>query len=150
MSAVRWLAALAGAVLALVAGHVISEEIRARLERLPFLLLRLARALCVPAPDPDPAGPPLGRDRPSWSRRSRWRRRTHWRPAQTAAVEFTEVIKRRRMVHAFTDEPLGPGTAERLLRAANRAPSAGFSQGYSSQRHRPTADAARRPSPPTG
>jgi nitroreductase len=35
------------------------------------------------------------------------------------------------MVRAFTEEPLEPGTAERLLRAANRAPSAGFSQGYS-------------------
>lgn len=35
------------------------------------------------------------------------------------------------MVHAFTDEPLEPGTTRRLLRAANRAPSAGFSQGYS-------------------
>ena len=35
------------------------------------------------------------------------------------------------MVHAFTAEPLAPGTAERLLRAANRAPSAGFSQGFS-------------------
>ena len=35
------------------------------------------------------------------------------------------------MVRAFTPEPLPPGTAERLLRAANRAPSAGFSQGYS-------------------
>lgn len=46
-------------------------------------------------------------------------------------MEFTEVIKRRRMVHAFTDEPLEPGATERLLRAANRAPSAGFSQGYS-------------------
>jgi nitroreductase len=46
-------------------------------------------------------------------------------------MEFNEVIKRRRMVHAFTAEPLAPGTAERLLRAANRAPSAGFSQGYS-------------------
>ena len=34
------------------------------------------------------------------------------------------------MVHAFTAEPLAPGTVERLLRAANRAPSAGFSQGY--------------------
>jgi nitroreductase len=42
-------------------------------------------------------------------------------------VEFNEVIKRRRMVHAFTAEPLAPGTADRLLRAANRAPSAGFS-----------------------
>jgi hypothetical protein len=33
-------------------------------------------------------------------------------------VESNEVIKRRRMVHAFTAEPLAPGTAERLLRAA--------------------------------
>jgi nitroreductase len=46
-------------------------------------------------------------------------------------VEFNEVIKRRRMVHAFTAEPLAPGTADRLLWAANRAPSTGFSQGYS-------------------
>jgi nitroreductase len=46
-------------------------------------------------------------------------------------VEFTEVIKRRRMVRAFTDEPLAAGVTEHLLRAANRAPSAGFSQGYS-------------------
>lgn len=47
------------------------------------------------------------------------------------AVEFSEVIKRRRMVRAFTHKPLPPGTADQLLRAANRAPSAGFSQGYS-------------------
>jgi nitroreductase len=46
-------------------------------------------------------------------------------------VEFTEVIKRRKMVRAFKAEALPPGTAGRLLRAANRAPSAGFSQGYS-------------------
>jgi nitroreductase len=46
-------------------------------------------------------------------------------------MEFNDVIKRRRMVRAFTAEPLIPGTADRLLRAANRAPSAGFSQGYS-------------------
>jgi nitroreductase len=46
-------------------------------------------------------------------------------------MEFTEVIKRRKMVRAFTDEPLAPGTADRLLKAAERAPSAGFSQGYS-------------------
>jgi nitroreductase len=35
------------------------------------------------------------------------------------------------MVRAFTPEPLPPGTADLLLRAATRAPSAGFSQGYS-------------------
>ena len=46
-------------------------------------------------------------------------------------MEFNDVIKRRRMVRAFTAEPLASGTADRLLRAANRAPSAGFSQGYS-------------------
>jgi nitroreductase len=46
-------------------------------------------------------------------------------------MEFTEVIKRRRMFRQFTSEPLPPGTADRLLQAAERAPSAGFSQGYS-------------------
>ena len=35
------------------------------------------------------------------------------------------------MIRAFTGEPLAASTAERLLQAANRAPSAGFSQGYS-------------------
>jgi nitroreductase len=34
------------------------------------------------------------------------------------------------MVRAFTDEPLGQDSVERVLAAANRAPSAGFSQGY--------------------
>ena len=46
-------------------------------------------------------------------------------------MEFSEVVKRRKMVRAFTPEPLAPGVTDRLLRAANRAPSAGFSQGYS-------------------
>ena len=46
-------------------------------------------------------------------------------------MEFGDVIKRRKMVHAFTGEALAPGVTDRLLRAANRAPSAGFSQGYS-------------------
>jgi nitroreductase len=46
-------------------------------------------------------------------------------------VEFSDVIRKRRMVRAFTTEPLPDGTTDRLLRAANRAPSAGFSQGYS-------------------
>ena len=48
-----------------------------------------------------------------------------------ARVEFSDVIKKRRMVRSFTTEPLPEGTADRVLRAANRAPSAGFSQGYS-------------------
>jgi nitroreductase len=46
-------------------------------------------------------------------------------------VEFTEVIRRRRMIRGFTTEPLPAGTADRLLTAASRAPSAGFSQGFS-------------------
>jgi nitroreductase len=46
-------------------------------------------------------------------------------------VEFSDVIKRRRMVRAFTTEAVNSDITERLLRAANRAPSAGFSQGYS-------------------
>lgn len=45
-------------------------------------------------------------------------------------MEFSEVIRRRKMVRAFTTEPIAPEATERLLRAANRAPSAGFSQGY--------------------
>jgi nitroreductase len=34
------------------------------------------------------------------------------------------------MVRAFTEEPLDQDSVDRLLAAANRAPSAGFSQGY--------------------
>lgn len=34
------------------------------------------------------------------------------------------------MVRAYTDEPVAPEARDRILRAANRAPSAGFSQGY--------------------
>jgi nitroreductase len=45
-------------------------------------------------------------------------------------MEFGDVIRKRRMVRAFTTDPLDPGLAQRLLTAANRAPSAGFSQGY--------------------
>lgn len=44
-------------------------------------------------------------------------------------MEFTEVVRRRRMVRVFTDEPVAPAVLDRLLDAANRAPSAGFSQG---------------------
>lgn len=35
------------------------------------------------------------------------------------------------MIRSFKEKALPPGTAGRLLRIANRAPSAGFSQGYS-------------------
>jgi nitroreductase len=45
-------------------------------------------------------------------------------------MEFSDVIKKRKMVRAYTDEPIAPEARDRILRAANRAPSAGFSQGY--------------------
>lgn len=40
------------------------------------------------------------------------------------------MIKKRRMVRAYTGEPVDPAVVRRILAAANRAPSAGFSQGY--------------------
>jgi nitroreductase len=45
-------------------------------------------------------------------------------------MEHAEVVRRRRMVRAYSDRPLPAGTADRLVRAALRAPSAGFSQGW--------------------
>jgi nitroreductase len=45
-------------------------------------------------------------------------------------VEFSEVIRRRRMVRHYTDQPLAPEVIERILNSALRAPSAGFSQGW--------------------
>jgi nitroreductase len=45
-------------------------------------------------------------------------------------VEFADVIRKRKMVRAYADEPVAPDAVERILAAANRAPSAGFSQGY--------------------
>ncbi|WP_326948841.1 MULTISPECIES: nitroreductase family protein [unclassified Amycolatopsis] len=45
-------------------------------------------------------------------------------------MEFRDVIRKRRMVRSFTDEPLDDETVRRLLDVANRGPSAGFSQGY--------------------
>jgi nitroreductase len=45
-------------------------------------------------------------------------------------VEFSEVVRRRRMVRHYTDEPLDPQVIERVLANALRAPSAGFSQGW--------------------
>jgi hypothetical protein len=46
-------------------------------------------------------------------------------------MEFTDVLRRRRMIRGFSAEALPEGTADRLLAAAVRAPSAGFSQGFS-------------------
>ncbi len=44
-------------------------------------------------------------------------------------MEFAEVVKRRRMVRNYRDEPVDEEAVRRILDIARRAPSAGFSQG---------------------
>lgn len=46
-------------------------------------------------------------------------------------MEFAEAVRRRRMVRNYTDEPVAPDALERVIAAAQRAPSAGHSQGQS-------------------
>jgi nitroreductase len=47
-------------------------------------------------------------------------------------VEFSEVVRRRRMVRAYDpNRPVPPEVVDRLLNHAVRAPSAGFTQGWS-------------------
>src|ERR1043165_9643643 len=45
-------------------------------------------------------------------------------------MEFKDVLRKRKMTKVFTRGPLPEDLVERILRAANRGPSAGFSQGY--------------------
>ncbi len=44
-------------------------------------------------------------------------------------MEFGEVLRRRRMVRNYTDEPVARESIERIVARARAAPSAGFSQG---------------------
>jgi nitroreductase len=44
-------------------------------------------------------------------------------------MDFSEVVRRRRMVRHFADEPVDRTVLERIAATAQRAPSAGFSQG---------------------
>jgi nitroreductase len=44
-------------------------------------------------------------------------------------MEFSEVVRKRRMVRNFTSEPVAEEVLERIIATAQRAPSAGFSQG---------------------
>ncbi len=46
-------------------------------------------------------------------------------------MEFSEVVRKRRMVRHFTSEPVAPEALARILDLARRAPSAGFTQGQS-------------------
>lgn len=43
-------------------------------------------------------------------------------------MDFLCVVRRRRMVRAFTAEPVDPAVVDRILDTARRGPSAGFSQ----------------------
>jgi nitroreductase len=45
-------------------------------------------------------------------------------------MEFQEVVRRRRMVRDYATDPVDPAFVERALHNAQRAPSAGFSQGW--------------------
>ena len=44
-------------------------------------------------------------------------------------MEFRDVVRRRRMVRNYTDEPVDPEALERILDAGAHIPTAGFSQG---------------------
>ncbi len=46
-------------------------------------------------------------------------------------MNFEDVVRKRRMVRHFTDEPVSVETVEHIVELAQRAPSAGFSQGVS-------------------
>lgn len=45
-------------------------------------------------------------------------------------MELAEVVRRRRMVRRYSAEPVDPAALGRMLDAARRAPSAGFTQGW--------------------
>ncbi|MGH2484977.1 MAG: nitroreductase family protein, partial [Ktedonobacterales bacterium] len=46
-------------------------------------------------------------------------------------MDFADVVRRRRMVRHFLDEPVAPEVVDRILDLARHAPSAGFTQGQS-------------------
>lgn len=46
-------------------------------------------------------------------------------------MEFTEVIRRRRMIRSYRPDPIDPGTVARIVAAGRSAPSAGNTQGQS-------------------
>lgn len=48
----------------------------------------------------------------------------------SCAVEFQEVVRRRRMVRRYADRPVDAAVVDRMLANAVHAPSAGFTQGW--------------------
>lgn len=46
-------------------------------------------------------------------------------------MEFTEVVRKRRMIRHFTSETVAPEVIDRMLEMTRHAPSAGFTQGQS-------------------
>lgn len=46
-------------------------------------------------------------------------------------MDFADVVRKRRMVRHFADEPVAPEVVDRILDLARHAPSAGFTQGQS-------------------
>src|SRR5579883_3111898 len=50
---------------------------------------------------------------------------------RSSDLEFSEVVRKRRMVRHFTPEPVAPEVIDRMLDLARHAPSAGFTQGQS-------------------
>lgn len=45
-------------------------------------------------------------------------------------MEFREVVRRRRMVRRYANTPVDPAVVDRMLEHAQRAPNAGFTQGW--------------------
>jgi nitroreductase len=45
-------------------------------------------------------------------------------------MEFREVVRSRRMVRRYADDPVDPAVVDRMLEHAQRAPNAGFTQGW--------------------
>ena len=45
-------------------------------------------------------------------------------------MEFQDVVRKRKMVRTFDDRPIDPEVVDRIIANAQRAPSAGFSQGW--------------------
>src|SRR5687768_3154268 len=49
---------------------------------------------------------------------------------ESGCMEFRDVVRRRRMVRRYGTDPVDPAVVDRMLEHAQRAPNAGFSQGW--------------------